>query len=1070
MLIPDVHDGVLPNTRVNIGARGSGGRGAAPWVLPFTVENANARQWLDCIDGQYIKDRVNTGSDRILNGGPGLQRGRCYDFDGVDDYVDSDSVLSIGTNDVSLSVWFYTDSVASQRTLVSFSDNSTEILKVFHDTTGHLNFYARTGGAGGADRQIKASVSTGEWHHLVMTRSGTTITFYVDNVSEYSDTHADFATSLDYVFRLGSDQTAGLHWDGKIFGAIVYDDILTADEIEYVYGFGLKGGTNPYLFNAVCMWLMDEQSGITAYDAAGNGFTGTLNGGVAHSTQDLNSYQNRFGYSGAMSFDGSNDFVNVGQNHAAASGSISVWVFGNGDYLADRIVGDAGGYIYVEKSSTTEIRAVCFDTGSKFTSAVTFTANVWHHVVITWDSSMLRLYLDGSLVSSKSMSGALGSVAYDLQFGGTGGVTWDGMQFGARLDAAALTADQVTYLYTFGASGDDPGAAVGEWLLNKGDARDSSGNGNHGTVSGASPHYLPKNYSVEGSVDINGAPLDYSGHAPLHGKLVNSFCGDFDGTDDHATISADSSLDLTTAGTISFWLNADSFGNCDLVVKGAGGAGAAQNYLVAVFGGTFYFVLGDGVTFSSATFTVAGNLSTGTDHHVVCVFDDTDQRIYIDGVQQAINAAPVTPASNSDPLTFSGSAWAGANYNGKLWDVRLFDARLSESELGFLGSGSGTDPGTDDLVGWWPLAEGLGITAYDVSGNGNHATLNNITAATFWSASQDKLAYNIQYGFRTAFGIRVPHLIDGSGAADGGVLGDAVGCWHNDAETEIDFNPYDIPELKTHQIGFDAYRAFNIREDEFKRPDQQWAHRESEVKIHHFATFDAQLTGSDRDNAWEYYAVVARLNAQVIAAWKFEETSVDYTGDYLTHSAVGSRDLFDASSGSNTVPGGKDGRMLEMYMADPMLQNTTDMTAVKAFAFSCWVYVYDNTDDIVLLDIDSGQVEVKFNGGSGRIDFLYNGTTIVSSGSMSTGWHHVFAGIDDYGNMHLWVGGVWQSQAAGVTMKVSTTTWKVGNASPSSGTAGMDEAYIFTGKRSRGMLMSKLFNGPTYISAGGVFS
>jgi hypothetical protein len=36
------------------------------------------------------------------------------------------------------------------------------------------------------------------------------------------------------------------------------------------------------------------------------------------------------------------------------------------------------------------------------------------------------------------------------------------------------------------------------------------------------------------------------------------------------------------------------------------------------------------------------------------------------------------------------------------------------------------------LVGWWPMQEGAGLTAFDLSGNGNHGTLTNMDQTTDW--------------------------------------------------------------------------------------------------------------------------------------------------------------------------------------------------------------------------------------------------------------------------------------------------------------------------------------------------
>jgi uncharacterized protein YukJ len=42
---------------------------------------------------------------------------------------------------------------------------------------------------------------------------------------------------------------------------------------------------------------------------------------------------------------------------------------------------------------------------------------------------------------------------------------------------------------------------------------------------------------------------------------------------------------------------------------------------------------------------------------------------------------------------------------------------------------------------YYPFAEGAGTTIYDVSGNANHGTAQNITEADFWANTTNKVGY-----------------------------------------------------------------------------------------------------------------------------------------------------------------------------------------------------------------------------------------------------------------------------------------------------------------------------------------
>jgi len=766
MLLPDVHNGILPNSRVSVGRQGpasAGGSagGSTPWELPFTVENANALQWLDCIDGVYLKDRVGQGTERILSGGPGLQRGRCYDFDGVDGYITAtDASLQI-TGALSISLWVYASStVTSDSPLIM---NGSLSYGITYHNNSKVYFYINRGANG---LSFTDSMSDG-WHHIVGTFDGTTdadgMKLYIDGVEVATRTSSFATTGAGTTVTCG--QKGSKYFDGALFGVLLYTTVLSADNVTYLHTFG-KSGTNPTLGWAVIQWLMDEQSGTISYDSSGNELDATHSGGVTHTTQDIYSWHNNFGY----------------------------------------------------------------------------------------------------------------------------------------------------------------------------------------TLSGAV--FLPKDYGALSEVDINGDDLDYSGRAPFHGKAVNNRCG--------------------------------------------------------VFDGTAYLAIG------SLTGSETVTSSEGTS----------------------------TPTISAGRIDFTA---------GTCWNLLLSNGSK------------------------YIIAEGAGTTVYDVTSNAVHATLTSATLATFWAGTQDTLAYNL-LGFRLVGDVRIP-LREGTAiAADGAAITNPAGCWHDDAESDIDFNPFDIPELKTNQIGYDAYRTFSIRADEFKLPDQQWAHRESEIKIHHFATFDEALVTTDLVNARAYYGVIARLNAQVEAGWKCDETSAVYLGDmfdqYITLDAVNDHDLQDTATASDISEGtGVDGNQLDLYSsASLQLQDNTNMTAVTAFAVCGWLTVNDLLDDIDLMYYDSGQIQIGSNSSS-QIFFTYNGTTITKAIS-STTRYFIFAGIDAYGNMHLWVDGVWAAQGTSTILGSTNAGWTVGYGGNISSDAQLDEVYLFLGKRSRGMLMSQLYDGGAgnFISAGGVFS
>ena len=871
---------------------------------PLSVDYPyDAVQWLRGIDDVWYKDKVGTGTDRILNGGPGLQQGRCYDFDGTDDEVTvaDEAALRPGTGDFSLSLWVRVDTVGVAEVIAGKTNGAVASTSlgwwVARTAADKFTFTVSKSG----DSSTATSTTTlvaDTWYHVVCVRDAGTPKIYVDGSLEHTGTTPS-AISINGTDTLyfGSENSNS-HLDGKLFGAVLYSDVLGAPEITYLYNFG-RTGTNPTLANALGQWLMDEQSGTTAYDSSGNGRNGTLVGGLTHATQDIHSWHNRFGY---------------------------------------------------------------------------------------------------------KLSGAV---------------------------------------------------------------------------------FLPKDYGASGEVDINGDPLDYSGRAPFHAKLVDSYCGDFDGTNDYGegTSPFTAGTDFKTqAFSTACWVATTKAATHGIITLGTS---TGTNYMVQIV-----FISTTGQV--RVLFHRADNNATGRTHvtadagdavtadeisHVAVTYDGTGTpdvttvKIYINGTAASLvtSGGSTFNAYQQDKVSIGSTGGAGGNYlDGKLFDVKLYDDVLTANEVSYLHDRSGTDPGTGNLLTWWPLAEGsTAATAYNVVANSNHLTLNNITAATFWSASQDKLAYNATHGFRDSFGIRIPALLGTSNSADGGgAISNPAGIWHNDAESKIQRNPFGIPELLTHQIGFDADTAFDVRASEFTEKDQEWVYRESEIKLLDYTIFRQALVTTNRNDAWKYYQTVPTLNTEKTAAWKFEDS--DWSS-FTAADVVGSYDATDASSASDNPLGGKSGRMLEMYGTCDMAISPSLGTAVTAFTVSGFINVNDVTDDFMMFQLAGPSLEVGFESTTGKAYFTYNGTTIKGTTTLvGSTWYHVMAGINDYGHMTLFVNGDVENTGSATMLVNTNNQWSAGYGSSITAQEHIDEVYFFAGKRLTANVASRL--NENYISSAGEFA
>jgi glucose/arabinose dehydrogenase/PKD repeat protein len=179
-------------------------------------------------------------------------------------------------------------------------------------------------------------------------------------------------------------------------------------------------------------WGFEEASGTAVADSSGTGNAGTISGGVRSASGK---------YGSALSFDGSNDWVTVPDSATldlTTGATVEAWVHPT-----------AFGYwrtgIFKEQPSHLAYALYTSNDGDRPAGHL-FTAgggeqilngpsalplNTWSHLAMTWDGTTHRLYLNGTQVASRALSGTLVNGSGPLRFGGNS--VWPEW-FGGRLD------------------------------------------------------------------------------------------------------------------------------------------------------------------------------------------------------------------------------------------------------------------------------------------------------------------------------------------------------------------------------------------------------------------------------------------------------------------------------------------------------------------------------------------------------------------------------------------------------------------------------------------------------------
>jgi hypothetical protein len=426
----------------------------------------------------------------------------------------------------------------------------------------------------------------------------------------------------------------------------------------------------------------------------------------------------------------------------------SAWVyhntFGGGTYSRDVIIDNNWG------GSNTSFRIIVNATGNvlyetyngstvkSVTSVGALSADRWNYVTVTYDknagSGNQKIYINGKQDSNtNTQTGDLAGNAQLFYIGGRGSNNdnIDGFMDDVKIYNYARSAEQILVDYNAGAAahlgaGTDPNEGdppVGYWKLDENTdatAYDRSGNGNNGTITGAS--WAAGKYASGLNFDGNGDYVD---------------CG-------NSTI-----LDFSNAITLEAWVKFSSYNWYNIVFKFMTGSASGVSY---GFRTTTTSILFD-TNISGTRRNIAassGSYPAGEWYHLVGTYNGTNLSFYINGKLVSSPSYPGTLDSAAGEKFFIGQGGGYGNFVGLVDDVRVYNYARTPAQISYdynkgkpvahyrFDEGYGSiahseysqaDSG-DAPVGWWRMDNDW----TDSSGNGNNGTA--YDNATFSSSAK----------------------------------------------------------------------------------------------------------------------------------------------------------------------------------------------------------------------------------------------------------------------------------------------------------------------------------------------
>lgn len=291
---------------------------------------------------------------------------------------------------------------------------------------------------------------------------------------------------------------------------------------------------------------------------------------------------------------------------------------------------------------------------SQITTSSSFLTNTWYFVTATHDGATMKLYVNGSLETSSTNE--TGNIAYTNTRFRIGKYEdnneshyFDGSIDEVKIYNKALTLEEIKNEYQ---------GLVAYYPFN-GNANDESGNGNHGTV--------------------NGATLA----TDRFGNSDSAY--EFDGSTNYISITNNPTINIKTAAssTISFWLKHATQNNAKYMISKYKGSFGEPSYAIGTGS--------NGDSYSWHEFTASngiqsrGNIDLNDNqwHHITNVFKSGESvSLYVDGVLDVQHATAHTGSiSNLRDLTIGCGSNIAQHYNGDIDDIKIYNKALTLQEI-----------------------------------------------------------------------------------------------------------------------------------------------------------------------------------------------------------------------------------------------------------------------------------------------------------------------------------------------------------------------------------------------------
>jgi len=190
-----------------------------------------------------------TDSQKDILGNAVRVKGSGFNLDGTGlGEVPHTTDFDFGTGDFSVSAWVkygFVDKGSGLNVIFSnglaSASGSNNGFHLFSQADGI--YFRMSNGTILETKNIISNPTTNNWYHIAITRSGTDLNTYIDNVGT-SHTISSIDVDTSFPLKIGVDRRSDRHYSYKIDDVILYDTELSSDEIEQNYKATKSGHNN----------------------------------------------------------------------------------------------------------------------------------------------------------------------------------------------------------------------------------------------------------------------------------------------------------------------------------------------------------------------------------------------------------------------------------------------------------------------------------------------------------------------------------------------------------------------------------------------------------------------------------------------------------------------------------------------------------------------------------------------------------------------------------------------------------------------------------------------------------